>query len=417
MTGTHLPSDPIGATFCSGIGAPEVACPEIDWRFACEIDAGARAVLQSRLGYRAPEDRHQGDPFLHDDMATIAPGLWRERGIPLPDILVAGTPCQAFSLAGKRLGTADARGNLTLRFVEICHDIVAARPDGRLLVVWENVPGVLSDKGNAFGCFLAGLVGADDALHTPGGGSWPDAGMAAGPRARAAWRVLDAQHFGCAQRRRRVFVVVGFGEGADPAAILFERQGVRGHSAARRQAREDVAEVAGDGAAIRCATGEVTHALTSGGFDASEDGTGRGTPIVSISSTGDVAHCLNAGGMGRQDYETETLIAFSACDDGGDAQQDHTPTLRAGSGQRAGGGQQMALAEKTNVRRLTERECHRLQGFSDDWCAIERRGKPVSGGPQYKQLGNSMATPVMRWILTRCIEVEWAPSPFTGNAT
>ena len=228
----------IGITLCSGIGAPEVAAPWMDWRLAAEIEPFPRAVLQQRHGYKLPADHNQGDRLLWGDMTEVSPDLLRQHGIPLPDLIVAGTPCQAFSVAGLRQGTADARGNLTLKFVEICHAIVAARPDGKLAVLWENVPGVLSDKGNAFGCFLGGLVGADDPLSPPKGRSWPNNGMVAGPLGRAAWTVKDAQYFGVAQRRRRVFVVVDFGNCVDPAAVLFERKGLRGNPAPSRETGE-----------------------------------------------------------------------------------------------------------------------------------------------------------------------------------
>ena len=147
----------IGATFCSGIGAPEVAAPWVDWRLASEIEPFPRAVLAERFGYVVPVDQNQGEPLLLGDMASITPDLWREHGIPLPNIVVAGTPCQSFSVAGLRKGLKDDRGNLTLKFVELCHDIVTSRPDGKLIVLWENVPGVLSDSGNAFGAFLGGI--------------------------------------------------------------------------------------------------------------------------------------------------------------------------------------------------------------------------------------------------------------------
>ena len=169
----------IGATFCSGIGAPEMAAPWIDWRFASEIEPFPRAVLQQRFGYKPPEDHNQGDPLLWGDMADISPDMWRAHGLQLPEIIVAGTPCQDFSIAGLRQGLSGARGNLTMKFVEICHAIQSARPDGKLRVLWENVPGVLSDKENAFGNFLAALVGADNAFPRPNGESWPSAGMVA----------------------------------------------------------------------------------------------------------------------------------------------------------------------------------------------------------------------------------------------
>tara|TARA_R110000782_G_scaffold218427_1_gene305816 strand:- start:31207 stop:32316 length:1110 start_codon:yes stop_codon:yes gene_type:complete len=361
---------------CSGIGAPEVAAPWMDWRLASEIENFPRAVLQERFGYKLPDDHNQGDPLLWADMTEVTPELARSRGVPLPDVLVAGTPCQAFSVAGLRKGTEDLRGNLTLKFVETCHAIVDARPDAKLAVLWENVPGVLSDKGNAFGCFLGGLVGADDALLSPDGGSWPGVGMVSGPRSRVAWRVLDAQYFGVAQRRRRVFVVVDFGGAVDPAAVLFERQGLRGNTAPSRSTgkspagtvttrtcrsvgAQDAAEehliqtfdrqsqdeygtapVASTCSArdYKSATDLVTHSLRGEGFDAIEDGTGRGTPIV---------------------------------------------------------------ANGYAVRRLTPGECHSLQGFPQGHCAITYRNKPAADGPQYKALGNSMAVPVIKWIMDR----------------
>lgn len=154
-----LPAFPVGATLCSGIAAPEVAAPWIDWRLASEIEPFPREVLRQRMGYALPADHTQGAPLLWGDMCEITPDLMRAHGLPLPDVLVAGTPCQAFSLAGSRGGLADARGNLTLKYVELCHAIQDASPKGRLFTVWENVPGVLSSRDNAFGCLLGGIVG------------------------------------------------------------------------------------------------------------------------------------------------------------------------------------------------------------------------------------------------------------------
>ena len=435
----------IGISLCSGIGAPEAAAPWVDWRLASEIEAFPRAVLQQRFGYRLPSDHNQGDPLLWGDMTEITPDLLRLRGIPLPDLIVAGTPCQAFSVAGARKGLEDPRGNLTLSFVEICHAIVAARPDGKLAVVWENVPGVLSDRGNAFGCFLGGLVGAMDALQPPADGSWPGEGMVQGPRARAAWAVLDAQWFGVAQRRRRVFVVVDFGNCVDPAAVLLEPDRLRGDTPPRRETGERPAPT--------------ISARTNGcgglGTDFDCDG-------GLIASTGDVAHCLNAGGMGRQDYETETMVAHALRGEGFDASEDGTgrgtplvpvafdckgtevqfsadgshPTLRSmghsNSHSSAGGHAAVAfdpiqvtskanrsipssevchtlpspstppgLAAPWAVRRLMPVETARLQGFHDDHAAITYRGKPAADGPQYNAHGNSMCVNVMDWILSR----------------
>lgn len=404
----------IGMTMCSGIGAPEMAAPWIDWRFASEIEPFPRAVLQERFGYRAPDCHNQGDPLLWGDMTEISPELLRSRGIPLPDLVVAGTPCQAFSVAGARKGLEDPRGNLTLAFVEICHAIVAARPDGRLAVLWENVPGVLSDKGNAFGCFLGGLVGAVDALPPPADGSWPGEGMVQGPRARAAWAVLDAQWFGVAQRRKRVFVVVDFGGRVDPAAVLLEPDRLRGDTPPSREAGQRPAPT-------------ISARPTGGG--------GLGTDFDLdgglIASTGDVAHRLNAGGMGRQDYETETMVAIAFGAQNAAAQGDgvcvdfvaaldksKTPAIAFYLNQITSQTNRSRpdpevhhtlpaatcpphLAETWAVRRLMPVETARLQGFPDDHTAITYRGKPAADGPQYKAHGNSMAVPVIRWIMER----------------
>ncbi|WP_213547859.1 DNA cytosine methyltransferase [Vannielia litorea] len=430
----------IGLTLCSGIGAPEMAAPWVDWRFASEIEAFPRSVLQQRFGYRVPEDHNQGDPLLWGDMTEVTPDLLRQRGIPLPDLIVAGTPCQAFSVAGARKGLEDPRGNLTLAFVEICHAIVAARPDGKLAVLWENVPGVLSDSGNAFGAFLGGLVGALDALPQPAGGSWPGEGMVQGPRARAAWAALDAQWFGVAQRRRRVFVVVDFGNCCDPAQILLEPDSLRGDSPPRRETWQGVAAsltrslgrrgglpsggeienhlIPSTGSVAHCLNAGgmgridyetermVAHALRGEGFDASEDGTGRGTPIVPVAFhnrqepdvSGAVTHPL-----GAKDNGMAVAFDMRGRDGGAMPEGPHdTANIRAASG----GSSRSYVATPWAVRRLTPRECARLQGFPDDHSEVEHRGKPAADGPQYKAYGNSMAVPCIRWILDR-LKISW----------
>lgn len=443
---------------CAGIEAASLAWHNLGWR-ACllsEIEKFPRRVLA----------HHYPTTRLWGDFTALRVRHLRRMGLPLPQILVGGTPCQAFSVAGLRKSLADARGNLTLSFVRLAHALANA---GSLRnAVWENVPGVLNTKDNAFGCFLGAIVGADAPLESGlQRGRWPVAGMVDGPLARAAWRVQDAQFHGLAQRRRRVFVVVDFGNGADPAAVLFEPVGVLGNSPPRREAGKGAAAAVtagtggisgkddidgrvtavlrgisdyGDGLPALCAkggdcaggseafvfapeiarcdatregnsqdyetttmvaqcvTGDVTHTLRAEGFDASEDGTGRGSPI----------------------------IAFSAKDYGGDAMADLAPTLRAGghSGSHANAGVMPAVAfgwqnsssqgasvsehvsptldkSKTPavltsaVRRLTPRECERLQGFPDDYTLLPGYD---ADGPRYKALGNSMAVPVMRWI-------------------
>lgn len=557
-------------SICSGIEAATVAWHHLGWQAAgfAEIDAFARAVLE----------HHYPDVPLHGDFTQL-----RADDYGAIDLLVGGTPCQSFSIAGQRRGLDDDRGNLALEFIRL-----AERSRARWLV-WENVPGVLSiDGGRAFGAFLGALAQCGYGF---------------------AYRVLDAQYFGVPQRRRRVFVVGHLGDWRPAAAVLFEREGLRGNITPRRQARKGVA-----GTLTSCASGGgggpgsrtdeaaagylqsvaptldaragrsgehsfatsgglVAHTLRGEGFDASEDGTGRGTPLVAGTVTSKWAkgtggpsgdECQNliadpiaynvtfcdANGR-RKDRpdgglyvsraeatktltsggELSTYIAFSAKDHGADADET-APTLRAmghddshanGGGQIAvaiplqeigkrtgkstddvsigvgigsegdamftlqagaqhgvaipldlrnagrdpekhdamnrqgcgigiagnpstaisaahvpgvasfkpgqsaqahgigyeeelapsleaggGGNNKPAVMQHMAVRRLTPRECERLQGFPDDYTLVPYRGKPAADAPRYKALGNSMAVPVMRWIGERIREVEEA---------
>lgn len=291
---------------CSGIEAFSVAVepmPEFVPAAFAEIEDFPSKVL----AYRFPNVPNLGD-MTKIDTTRLGHIGW----------LVGGTPCQSFSVAGLRGGLSDERGNLTLEFVRLAHALAEA--NGLRGLLWENVPGVLNHADNPFGCFLAGIVGHDAPLVTPDGARWPDAGMVAGPRARAAWRVLDSQHFGVAQRRSRVFVVADFTGGFDPATVLFEPRGKRRRAAPGGKAGEAVAGTLGGssqsggfrttdldnsgafvvGVAPTLRAGGnntggdrppgsdvdtveslvVTHTLKAEGHDASEDGTGRGVPMV-----------------------------------------------------------------------------------------------------------------------------------------
>ena len=205
---------------CSGIEAATMAWHPLGMKAAwfAEIEAFPSAVLAHH---------YTNTPNL-GDMTKLGAQVLAGK-IPAPDVLVGGTPCQAFSVAGMREGLADPRGALTIKYVELADatDYVrASRRKPPCVIVWENVPGVLNDKGNAFGCFLGALAGEDCELQ-PSGKRWPDAGCVYGPKRTIAWRILDAQYFGVAQRRRRVFVVASAREGFDPTEVLFEREGVR----------------------------------------------------------------------------------------------------------------------------------------------------------------------------------------------
>ncbi|KAB0502817.1 DNA cytosine methyltransferase [Pseudomonas lini] len=205
---------------CSGIEAATMAWHPLGMRatWFAEIEAFPSAVL----AHHYPNTPNLGD------MTKLGAQVLAGK-IAAPDVLVGGTPCQAFSVAGMRQGLLDPRGALTIKYVELADatDYVrAGRRKPPCVLVWENVPGVLSDKGNAFGCFLGALAGEDCELQ-PSGKKWPDAGCVYGPKRTIAWRVLDAQYFGLAQRRRRVFVVASARDGFDPTEVLFEREGSR----------------------------------------------------------------------------------------------------------------------------------------------------------------------------------------------
>ncbi|EPT6389923.1 Dam family site-specific DNA-(adenine-N6)-methyltransferase [Salmonella enterica subsp. enterica serovar Newport] len=226
---------------CSGIEAASVAWESLEWQPAwfAEIEAFPSAVL----AHHWPHITNLGD------MTKIAAAV-RAGDIEAPDVLVGGTPCQAFSIAGLRNGLADKRGQLTLSYVELANaidDKRRERGEKEAIIVWENVPGVLSSKDNAFGCFLAGLAGESSELQ-PAGGKWTHAGCVSGPERTIAWRVLDAQFFGVAQRRKRVFVVASARKDFDPAEVLFEFESVRRDTPPRREPQTAVTADAGSGA-------------------------------------------------------------------------------------------------------------------------------------------------------------------------
>gem|GEM_PF-731821 len=255
-------------SICSGIEAASVAWHPLGWKasFFSEIEPFPRAVL----AHRWP------DVPCHGDFTTIQDGQYE----PI-DLLVGGTPCQSFSIAGLRGGLEDDRGNLSLEYCRLAQRL---RPRW---LVWENVPGVLSSNGGRdFGAIL---------------GAMGELGYG------VAYRILDAQFFGVPQRRRRIILVGYLGDWRPAAKVLFEPESLRGDPAPRRQAGQGVAPT--------------ISACPSGGGGLGTDFDCDGGLIV---STGSTSHCLNAGGMGRQDFETETLIAYPLR---AQAQSAHDPTL------------------------------------------------------------------------------------------
>ncbi|EBD3313963.1 Dam family site-specific DNA-(adenine-N6)-methyltransferase [Salmonella enterica subsp. enterica serovar Oranienburg] len=435
---------------CSGIEAASVAWEPLGWQPAwfAEIEAFPSAVLAT----------HWPDVTNLGDMTGIAAAV-HAGDVEAPDVLVGGTPCQAFSIAGLRNGLADKRGQLSLSYVELANaidDKRRERGEEEAIIVWENVPGVLSSKDNAFGCFIGALAGESCELQ-PAGGKWPNAGCVYGPSRIVAWRVLDAQFFGVAQRRRRVFVVASARKGFDPAEVLFELDSVRRDSAPRRETQKAVAALTARGVGTCGADdnqAQAGHLIAFGGgntaghIDVATACTAHGirldfdTETFAVHGTQDPdTNCELAHTLGRNNGQENACIAFSYKDNGADATSDLSPTIRAGNHDKshANSGQPPAIAfafkagqgakaggigyaeeqsptltsasSGTNlapavmhgvaVRRLTPIECERLQGFPDNHTLIGWRGKDAPecpDGPRYKAIGNSMAVPVMRWI-------------------
>ncbi len=384
--------------------------------FLSEIDPFASAVL----AHHHPTVPNLGDMTKYKD--------WPDATI---DVLCGGTPCQSFSSAGMRAGLDDPRGQLMLTF-----GAIAARYRPRWLV-WENVPGVLSSNGGRdFGAFL-GLLG-----HLGYG---------------FAYRVLDAQFVrvdgyarAVPQRRQRVFVVGCLGDWRSAAAVLLERESLRGDIAPRRRPGETVAPCIRAGAAnggpghgARSGDSKdeliVAHTLRGEGFDASEDGAGRGTPLVpvgvdytnlliqgEISGTLEAAQSKGNRGHGVLAFYTTqiTSAANRSNPKPGDpchplAAGAHAPAVAFGWQNAAAQGMAVdtisptldkskhpATATAAAVRRLMPVECERLQGFPDGHTAIIYRGKPAADGPRYKALGNSWAVNCARWLGRRIEAVE-----------
>jgi DNA (cytosine-5)-methyltransferase 1 len=290
---------------------------------------------------------------------------FKEWDIGTIDLLVGGTPCQSFSVAGLRKGLEDPRGNLALTYVGILDRF---RPKW---FVWENVPGVLSSSGGRdFGSFLG-------ALGQIGYGF--------------AYRVLDAQYFGVAQRRRRVFVVGCLGDWRSAAAVLFEPESLCGNPAPSREKREEIAKCLTRGAAQRLDAETETMipialAENTIGRQPQNGGNGDGFTV------GGPMYTLNATGVHGVAQPTVLMdqggSVMSVLEDG------TVGTLR-----RETHGHEPVVMQQMAVRRLTPVECERLQGFPDNYTNITWRKQPESpDGPRYKALGNSMAVPVMAWI-------------------
>ena len=396
----------------SGIEAASVAWAPLGWEpvaFA-EIEKGPCRVLAERW----PAVRNLGDVTQVTE--------WDVMGLGHIDVVIFGSPCQDLSIAGKQKGLTGERSGLFHAGLSI------ARWSRARWVLWENVPGALSNcAGRDFATVVGAMAGCDVAIPPKG---WGNEGAVVGQEAMVEWSTLDAQWFGVAQRRRRVFALADFGDWRSRPPVLLEPESLRGDSAPSRSTRQGATGSAEAGAGV--------------------DGVLSG-----------VAMCLNAGGVNRLDAESQTLIAFhhnaqadqmnfdphtAAClttsqqaavcympartfgaDGGIDeffAERPISDCLHTGSGSGNGNKAPMVVclsgqvthalntcnngkgssedgtgrgtpivAYGPSVRRLTERECESLQGFPDGHTDVG-----LSSGARYKALGNSMAVPVIRWI-------------------
>ena len=474
------------ATLCSGIGCAELAASPLGWEtvFQAEIDPFACAVLEQRF----PGVTNLGDMTK---LATrIRTGALDDR---LPDVLVAGTPCQSFSISGMGESLDDPRGQLTLELVNVLNALDERRSatgSAPTTLLWENVPNVLTKSDNPFGCLTGALVGGGYPLPPIGpGGKWSRAGMVHGPQRKLSWRILDAQYFGVPQRRRRLFLVASAGDGFDPSAVLFEPGSLSGSPPSRGKTREDVTgtfsarptagggfgtdfECSGGLIPVVCDLNQITsktnrsnpragdpsyplvaqgsapvavygdHTLAYGGNNLSgpidvatartahPSATGRldfetETFLVTTVSGGTITHALNTANNGKGSSEDGTgrgvpIIAF-------DSRQDTCSSANVFGALSSSSPQAQAIATRLHVRRLTAVECERLQGIEDGHTFVRdpRTRKKLrddeyhylssqfpyltrselevyaKDGPRYRAIGNGMAVPVIRWILER----------------
>jgi len=365
---------------CSGIEAATVAWHHMGWKPVgfSEIEKFPSQVL----AHHYPQVTNFGDMTKYKEW-NINDSI---------GLLVGGTPCQSFSVAGLRKGLSDPRGNLALTYVGILDHF---RPKW---FVWENVPGVLSsNQGRDFASFLTalGIIGY----------GW-------------SYRVLDAQYFGVAQRRRRVFVVGHLGDWKPTAEVLFESESLSRNTKSSRKTRQSVAGY------VESSFGQYREDVVAGTTKASGEVLGGGSETFltvyenhpsdsRVKEMGDVCQTVTSSwgtGGGNIPFVQNVAYGFEpgiAKREGNPNRftKEISPTLRAEMGDN-----QVSMANSMAVRRLTPIECERLQGFPDNYTNIREN---CPDGARYKALGNSMAVPVMRWIGERINSYETMRSPTT----
>lgn len=364
----------------SGVDAASLAWEQLGWECVAfsEIESFPCEVLRQRW----PHVPNLGDVTKITEEQIAALGRI--------DVVVFGSPCQDLSLAGKRKGFDGERSGLFFDAMRVVR--YARRWNGCRFALWENVFGAFSsNEGRDFAAVVAEMAGLDH-VEPPSVGKktkWGNEGCAVGDEGLLEWATLDAQWFGVAQRRRRVFALADFGDWANRPPILLERESLRGDSAPSRQPWETIAGT------LTCRLGE--------GFQGQDAYTG----LIQVAfggnrTSGPIEICpalLAQPGSGwKGDFESETFIIY-------DLHQVTNPlnvqARSAGDPCHAltkGSAHNVGCVSREGVRRLTPLECERLQGFPDNHTNIAVRGKPAADGPRYKAIGNSKAVPVIKWI-------------------
>lgn len=405
---------------CSGIEAATVAWHPKGWTplVFSDIEAFPRALLRHHYPH-VPlhgRDRHKGESL--DDYAEAA-GFQTMEGheYGAADLLVGGTPCQDYSVAGIRAGLDGSRGLLTLEFSKLAYR------SGVRWFAWENVAGAFSTNGGRdFGAILATFSGRHGSVFEPPDGGWRNSGIVEPADEHSfglAWRVLNARYFGVPQQRRRVFVVGYRGDWRRAAAALLERSCLQGHAPPFGAATEDDScetERSLDG---DCLVERVIPRIAKP-LGAHSGDKGRGTDLDNTTYIATFTqnqrdelrliggHGQSLASLSSQEGTKQTnYIIKSIREDQRTGLVYEMPYISAlaGQGGKPGQGYQ-AVRIGHEVRRLTPREAERAQGFPDDYTAIPFRGRPAADGPRYKALGNSMAVPVMRWLGDRIEAVE-----------
>lgn len=373
-------------TLASGVGTDMVAWRGLDWQcqFFSEIAKFPSAVLAHH---------YPGTPNLGDMLKIQNSPIYQNATV---DLVFAGTPCQSFSVAGLRTGIKDPRGNLALQFLRIADDFKSR------WLLWENVPGVflswsdeeVDQEGNIwqtndFETFIRGIQELGYSV---------------------AWRVLDAQHYGTPQRRRRVFVVGYRGDWRRAAAVLFEPESLRWNFEARKvKSEKSAARIAG-GIETDCGDGIISMAHGQKGAEILRNisptlNCNHEQPILYFQSKASASQSMSVSGVcpTLDKSKSDGITVFT---------QIH-PTVPAGSHNQGSSVSAETciglINHRGNLRRITPLEAERLQGYPDNYTLVPYNGKPAKDGPRYHAIGNGIAVPVLEWIGNRIDLIDKLP--------